>query len=296
MTRETEFPNFLILGATKSGTTSLHHYLKQHPEIYLPQEKETQFFIDDQLFHRGIEYYKKHYFSGVCDELAIGEATPLYFHRPAIVIPRLKASFPDGVLKFILLLRDPVSRAWSHYLHMRRLGIEPLEFEAAMAAESERIKLEPISWYSYFTDGLYGELLDQWFSAFSPEQFLIMTQDEFITDLDSSLSEVFAFLSVDTSVRIHDLSVKNEAGVARSKRLMSLLMGRFPGSGVLKGLLPLHFRRSLGMRLRHMNAKRADRPIELDGQLEQELRHRYVHDIERLELLLQRSFSSWKPG
>ncbi len=64
MRLEQKLPNFLILGATKSGTTSLHHYMKQHPDVFLPEEKEIQFFIDDQLYEKGMEFYQKQYFSG----------------------------------------------------------------------------------------------------------------------------------------------------------------------------------------------------------------------------------------
>ena len=294
MSNKMHVPNFFILGATKSGTTSLHHYLNQHPEIYLPQEKEVQFFIDDQLFSRGLEYYRKYYFPGVEKEQVVGEATPLYFHRPDIVIPRLHSTLSSDSLKFIIVLRDPVKRAWSHYLHMCRLGEETLSFEEAMEVEPERMKDQPIGWYSYFSDGLYATLLSQWFKSFDRDQFLVLTFDELSVDLNNTLRRIFSFLEVDSSMTIADLSVKNEAGMARSRWLMAMLMGRFPGARLFKALFPLHFRRKIGMQLRHLNTKRPDNPEELDAVMEIKLRKRYASDINHLESLLQRSLSSWK--
>jgi len=294
MTRELKLPNFLILGATKSGTTSLHHYLKQHPDVFLPEEKEIQFFIDDQLYEKGMEFYQKQYFSGTSDYGAVGEATPLYFHRPELVIPRLKESFPADSLKFVLLLRDPVKRAWSHYLHMVRLGAETLDFERALLMEEKRLHADPASWYSYFSDGLYGKLLEQWFDAFSAESFLILTQDDFVRDVHLSLKKIFSFLGVDDSVCIQDLSIKNEAGQARSKKLMSLLMGRFPGANLIKAVVPVPFRRRLGMKLRHLNIVPSDQTSPMDADMETELRKRYVADICKLEGLLNFPLEEWK--
>jgi len=294
MNRAPKLPDFLILGATKSGTTSLHHYLKQHPDVFLPEEKEIQFFIDDQLYKRGMGFYQKQYFSGTSNYGAVGEATPLYFHRPELVIPRLKESFPADSLKFVLLLRDPVKRAWSHYLHMVRLGAETLDFERALLMEEKRLHTDPASWYSYFSDGLYGELLEQWFDAFSAERFLILTQDEFVRDVPLSLKKIFSFLGVDDSVCIRDLSIKNEAGQARSKRLMTLLMGRFPGANFIKAIVPVPFRRRLGMNLRHLNTVPSDHAKIMDADMETELRKRYVSDICKLEGLLNCSLEEWK--
>ncbi|ATX80279.1 Sulfotransferase domain-containing protein [Mariprofundus aestuarium] len=287
-------PNFMIIGAAKSGTTSLHHYLTQHPQIFLPMEKELQFFTDNELYNKGKEFYLNSYFSGAESYSAIGEATPFYLHRPEIVIPRLKHFFPAESLKFIVLLRDPVKRAWSHYLHMVRLGLEPLSFEQALEAESERLSQQPMSWYSYFSDGLYYRQLEKWFNQFPKEHFLIITQDQLAENVTQTLEDVFMFLDVESHISIADTTMKNEAGEAKSKLLMRFLMGRPFGMPAIKRVLPIKFRRRVGMKLRQMNTRPVSSVMEMNAETYDLLRKEYDQDIASLERLLNRSFASWR--
>ena len=289
-----DLPNFMIIGAAKAGTTSLHYYLQQHPQIFLPKEKEIQFFTDDQLYNRGKTFYIRNYFKDAHRFPARGEATPFYLHRPEVVIPRLKKTFPDGALKFLVLLRNPAKRAWSHYLHMVRLGLEIYEFDTALAMEEQRMKESPLSWFSYYTDGLYSRQLKRWFSAYPKENFFIVTQDEFASETHKILQKIFSFLNVDETHNIRDLSLKNEAGEAKSRLLMQILMGQFSGSSLLKGILPVPFRRRIGMILRHMNTQPAKNTFILPARIINDLEKRYDIDLEELEKLLGRSFEGWR--
>lgn len=286
-------PNFMLLGAAKAGTTSLHYYLNQHPQIFLPKEKELQFFTDDKLYAEGKEYYLKHYFSGAHLFPARGEATPFYLHRSAIVIPRLKEFF-SGRIKFIVMLRDPVSRAWSHYQHMVRLGHEHLTFEDALLAETDRLREQPTSWFSYFSDGLYAHQLEQWFEHYPQVDFLILKQDEMMADAHELLGGVFSFLEVDANITISDLSVKNEAGAVKNKLLMEMLMGRAPGSGWVKKMVPTYLRRRWGMKLRQLNTKPAAVAEKMLPGTAEMLRKAYDADLALLERQLGLSFSSWR--
>lgn len=287
-------PNFFLLGAAKAGTTSLHHYLVQHAQIYLPQEKEIQFFTDEALFVKGPEFYLKHYFRGARAFCARGEATPLYFHRPELVAPRLKEYFGLSRLRFVVVLRNPAKRAWSHYQHMRRLGLEPLGFEPALEKEAARMREEPRSWFSYYSDGLYANQLEHWFQHFSEDRFLVLSQDDLIEDLDRELRKIFCFLGIDTNARIKDKAVKNEAAEPKSAFLMRVLMGRIPGGSLLKHVLPIPFRRRIGMALRHFNTRPVIRHSKMAPETEFKLTQAYERDLERLEKLLGRSFSSWR--
>ena len=286
-------PNFMLIGAAKAGTTSLHYYLNQHPEVFFPKEKELQFFTDDALYEKGSEYYWKHYFDGAHRFPARGEATPFYLHRASIVIPRLKVFFPEP-MKFIVILRDPVKRAWSHYQHMVRLGLEPLSFEQALKEEDERIRRQPTSWFSYFSDGLYAHQLEQWFDHYPRENFLVLTQDEMAADVHGVLKRIFSFLEVDADVVIPDLAVKNEASEARSRLLMKVLMGRGPASNWIKAMIPIHLRRRVGSELRQLNTKPVSGPIMASPESVQVLKAAYDHDVAKLELLLNRSFAYWR--
>lgn len=284
----------MIIGAAKAGTTSLHHYMSQHPQIYLPKEKELQFFTDDSLYRRGTEYYITTYFDTAHRFHARGEATPFYFHRPEIVIPRLKKAF-DGInLKFILILRHPVLRAWSHYQHMVRLGQETHDFRTALSLESSRLSAHPLSWFSYYTDGLYGKLLKQWFDAYPRENFLILTQEELSASPHETLRKIFIYLDIDPTHEVTDLSVKNEARAPLNKSLMKLLMGEFPGASLLKKAISVPVRRRLGMILRHAATKPDTNKQRLPEDLYLELSNQYRADIEELEQLLEHNFSSWR--
>ena len=289
-----DLPNFMVIGAAKAGTTSLHHYLLQHPQIFLPKEKELQFFTDDQLYKRGKAYYLDNYFKQAHLFPARGEATPFYLHRPEIVIPRLKQIFADETLKFVVLLRDPAKRAWSHYLHMVRLGLEIFDFSTALAMEEQRMKEDSLSWFSYYTDGLYSRQLKHWFSAYPQEAFLILTQEELASDTQEALQKIFAFLNVDITQKVRDLSVKNKAGEAKSKFLMRILMGRFSGASFLKKILPVQLRRHIGMILRHMNTQPAKNTLMMPDRTYEDLAKRYNADLEELDTLLGRSFENWR--
>ncbi len=284
----------MIIGATKSGTTSLHHYLSQHPQIYLPKEKETQFFTDDQLYRHGVDFYLSHYFREARRQPARGEATPIYFHRPDIVIPRLRDTLPSDRMQFILILRHPVQRAWSHYEHMVRLGLESEDFTTALAREKDRQERDPMAWFSYFTDGLYHQLLSQWFAAFGRDSFLILRHEELAADTPATLNRIFTFLGVDTDVTIPDLAPQNEAGAPASRWLMKLLMGHFKGAELIKRLVGIRLRRRLGSALRLAIIRPTGKREPMPDEIRRRLLRDYAADIDGLERLLGESFEAWR--
>lgn len=132
-------PNFFIVGVQKAATTSLHNYLLYHPEIYLPAQKETKFFVDDKRYAKGIDYYEKTYFSDWNSQPAVGEIDPdyIYFQN---ALERISLHINISATKFIFIFRNPVDRAFSHYLMTYRRGFEPLSFEDATEQEPNRIK------------------------------------------------------------------------------------------------------------------------------------------------------------
>ena len=146
-------PNFLIIGAVKAGTTSLHDWLSQHPQIYMSSIKELNFFAfeGDNLevfkgkfnkeylagFETTLQGYRKH-FQGVTNEIAIGESSPTYLYHPKAP-ERIQHYIPD--VKLIAILRNPVERAYSNYLHTIRDSIEPFtDFAQALEEEESRIQ------------------------------------------------------------------------------------------------------------------------------------------------------------
>jgi hypothetical protein len=194
-------PNFFILGAGKSGTTSLYHHLKKHPDIFLTGIKEPTFFCEGfQIVKDPIKYFEL--YDSVSNESIIGEASHAYLSNPTTA-KVLRALFPES--KFIVILRNPADRAYSLYHHMRRNGFEYINtFEAALEAEEFRYASKefkkncPQYFYNflYFRSGLYGMQLNNYFSIFPKQQFHIIKFEDLITNPDNIFKGIFKFLGV----------------------------------------------------------------------------------------------------
>ena len=126
-------PNFIIIGAMRSGTTSLARYLGAHPQVFMAAKKEVHFF--DFHFDRSLDWYARH-FARAGGKTAVGEATPGYMYNER-AIARMARLVPQA--RLIVVLRNPVDRAYSHYWLNRARGHEPLDFAAAIAVEPERL-------------------------------------------------------------------------------------------------------------------------------------------------------------
>jgi hypothetical protein len=158
MKPDANLPNFLIIGAMRSGTTSLFAALAAHPQVFGAPGKELRFF--DLNYERGIDWYGER-FQGSKGKVAIGEASQTYIYDP-LALDRMAAHVPDA--RLIAILRDPVERAYSHYWLNRSRGREPLSFEEALEAEEGRLKGSSRSdrfFYSYVDRGHYKTQLDR---------------------------------------------------------------------------------------------------------------------------------------
>lgn len=190
-------PTFLICGTMKGGTTSLYHYLKRHPEIYLPEIKELHYFDEDRKYRKGIEYYLKYFRGASSRHKAIGEVTPGYMYFEWVP-ERIFEQFPD--IKLIFILRDPVDRAWSHYWHaVTRGAYEYLNFEEAIRQEPFRITqgFTERRRYSYLDRGKYIVQLKRFIKYFSKDQMLVLFTENLKKEPLSVLREIFLFLGVD---------------------------------------------------------------------------------------------------
>jgi sulfotransferase family protein len=193
-------PDYLVIGAQKSGTTSLRNMLSQHPLIKNPIKKEIHYF--DNNYHRTISWYRSNF--PISQNYLTGEATPSYFYNP-FVADRIKKHFPE--CKFILLLRNPIDRAYSHYqMHCRRGG-EALSFEESIEMEEERLYIakqklcknpeaphKDLYRYSYLDRGLYDDQLARWLKFFDRSQIHIISFDEFVHKPRMTLNGICDFL------------------------------------------------------------------------------------------------------
>jgi Sulfotransferase domain len=206
-------PTFLVIGAQKSGTTSLRRYLVEHPAVLCAEPKEIHYF--DIEHARGPAWYLAQYpwktearavRRSVGVSPAVGEATPEYLFHPCV--PERVHAF-DPSLRLVVVLRDPVERAYSHYqMRVRRWG-ESRSFEevlavgeAEMPAALARAREDPAyDWidgfqHSYVERGKYAEQLERWFGFFPREQFLVLTSTELSDDPATTTSRVTTFLGV----------------------------------------------------------------------------------------------------
>jgi hypothetical protein len=203
-------PSFIIIGAQRAGTTSLYNYLCEHPAILPARRKEVHFF--NRNFAHGTQWYWAQFPAWIehrdrwGKRTLTGESTPAYVFHP-LAAQRVRQTLPD--VKLIVLLRNPVDRAFSHYRHGLREGYESLPFGEALALESartdpirQRMKADPdyydadYLFYSYRARGIYADQLARWFDVFPREQFLIDTSEAFYADPAAVMNDTFAFLSV----------------------------------------------------------------------------------------------------
>jgi len=201
-----KLPTFLILGTQKGGTSSLHSYLAEHSQLYMSNPKELHFF--DLFYGYGLAWYKKHFKDSKNEYRQRGESTPYYLYHPGV--PALvKKHMPQA--KFIVLLRDPVERAYSHFEMERARGAEPEpDFETALRLEKSRIldaapflENNPESsnkahqTYSYASRGFYVEQIERWFEYFPKQQFLFLKSEDFFANPKDALTTIYRFLEVE---------------------------------------------------------------------------------------------------
>jgi hypothetical protein len=198
-------PNFLIIGCQRCGTTSLFNYIVEHPHILRPTRKEIHYF--DLHYNQGVDWYRSHFHvSYLRKGFITGEASPYYIFHPH-ALRRIAETFSD--VKLIVILRNPVDRAYSHYQHEVKLGVEDLNFKEALDSEYGRIKEEIDNMlideylnsfnhrhFTYVSRGYYFEQIKRVYEYFSKDQTLIVENGELLKEPQKVLKSVFRFLDV----------------------------------------------------------------------------------------------------
>ncbi len=211
-----KLPDFIIIGTQKGGTTSLFACLKQHPEVAMSRQKEAHFF--NTHFEKGLIWYKR-FFPFKNSKKIAGEVTPCYMYHPQAA-ERMKAILPN--VKLIVMLRNPIDRAYSGYIMGREFGWDDTEtFEAALEQEEHYkiLKIKTLQdnpkYYSEAQDRLfylerskYYSQLKLWFKYFKREQFLFIKSENFFKNPKNELTKVYDFLSI-TRLYPEDLKPRN---------------------------------------------------------------------------------------
>jgi len=202
--------DFVVAGAQKSGTTALHYFLTKHPNITMGDQQEIHFFDDDALFVSGVDYEQLHrHYPALAPSTIAGDCTPSYFyHAPAA--ERICRYNPK--IKFLLLLRNPVDRAFAHWNMQRFRGREPLDFFDAVREEKTRIAGAPPAEarrFAYVDRGFYGKQLARLFEFFPREQVKAVKFERFRDKQCETLTSIFSFLGLEPlrSVRRKDRNI-----------------------------------------------------------------------------------------
>lgn len=220
--RSRVLPDFIIIGAQRSGTTSLYHYLTQHPQLHSSFAKEVHYFDagldpEEDNFQKGHAWYQAHFplRSQVKAGDKVFEASPLYIFNP-LAPERICDLVPDA--KLIASLRNPTERAISHYFHEVGRGTENLPIMQAL--QEEDCRLEPVmnarDWksvhyidHSYKKRGLYKEQLERYMECFPIDCILVLCSEDLFQDPVSTLKEIYRFVEVDEGFQIENLEPQN---------------------------------------------------------------------------------------
>lgn len=201
-------PTFLVVGAAKAGTTSVYHYLGEHPGIFVPAGKELNYLAHHPAKHSPLQgpdvTYKKavrsreqylQVFSGAPEGSVIGEVAHIYLYAeesPGIVREAL------GSPRIVALIRNPADRAYAHFAFHRELGLEPLAtFEEAVEDEAARIQGGWDPAYHYVRRGFYGSQLGRYYRLFPESGIRVYKFEDFFRDPLESLADLYGFVGVD---------------------------------------------------------------------------------------------------
>jgi hypothetical protein len=292
-----KLPNFLIVGAAKCGTTSLYSYLRQHPDIFMPRWKELSLYIGDPFgpLHRARreEYYCR-VFSAARSQSAVGEASTAYLYdrsSPGLIKNAL------GAIKIIIVLRNPVSMAYSMYNHQLRKEGEFLKsFEEALQAEEGRrnksaFRKSCYGWhanYYYFNRGLYCDQVRRYFDSFGKNNVKIVLFEELVENPLGISTKIFRFLDVDETF-VPRFRIHNKGGKVFTVPRFWEDYGLFLKT--MSFIFSKNLFRKIPLIIKNFGIEPAP-PV--NSTTAKQLTVKFMPDIERLEKLIQRDLTAWK--
>lgn len=300
-------PNFMVIGAGKSGTTSVYEYLKQHPEVFMSEVKETNFFALEGKEVKAQDDSKEqteHYpwainnrqaydqlFEGVTNEKAIGEVSPMYLYNPDAPA-KIKAVLPN--VKLIAILRQPVERLYSRYMHLVRESREPSQ------DFSDALQKDTVWWRrnDLVTEGFYAQYLERYYALFPASQVKVFLYEDLKNNREQVMAEIFDFIGVDAAFTPETGTTYNQSGKIKNRK-MDALIGQNSvlvkaASAVAPGLLRA-VKNSSGIRnvvnnLRAKNLEKVPLAASLKTRMTKEI---YKNEIQHLQILLNRNLDHW---
>tara|TARA_B100001540_G_scaffold179083_1_gene157925 strand:+ start:1735 stop:2604 length:870 start_codon:yes stop_codon:yes gene_type:complete len=284
--------NFFIVGAPKAGTTSLHYYLDEHPNINMSSIKETNYFSHQEIKEQNL-YYKvssintldEYYalFQKKSKDILFGETSPSYlFYRD--VASKIKAYNSEA--KIIIILRNPIDRAYSHYLMDYRLGLVKSSFSDIINQRSIH-KDSKLYYQQYIELGNYSSQIDRYYNEFSADQILILDYDDFINDTHQAISRVFSFLSLD-NFKISNINNKYNSSIRPKNNFIKKIYSFRYLRKVFNSILPNNIKNLIHKTFFNKGGK-----ILLAEKTREELKNLFKLEINKLEVLLKNDYSKW---
>ena len=284
--------DFFIVGAPKAGTTSLYHYLNEHPEIVMSRQKETDYFSDEDLQKKGLYYGKNrintlekyHSLFQNVDQKKIGEASVSYLFYEDVP-QKIKAYNSNG--KIIIMLRNPVDRAFSHFLMDYRLGLISKSFESILENEKKDIKTS-LFYQQYIELGQYSGQVKRYIEKFGKENVTIIFYYDFKNHVVKEVQKVYEFLEVDSKYRA-EIENKHNTYSMPKNNWIRLIYSFVSFRKILNRILPKRKVRKIKEKL-FIKSKKP----KLSDVLRARLINLYANDIKQLEELLSVDLSQWK--
>jgi len=298
-------PNFFIVGAAKAGTTSLQHYLNQHPDIFFPNNKENFFFSGlkkndfkgprsdyAEVITENIEEYMGLYEKALGVK-AVGEACVAYLYYFTQSINNFK-KYLNANLKIIIVLRNPIDRAYSNYKHHVRDGIEQLEFEDAIVQSIATQRMNEKWWwgFNYIEPGFYYKPVKAYLNTFGKKNVKIYLYDDFQENPILILKDIFNFLGVDNKFE-PDVTVSfNVSDLIINKKFNNFL---FDINHPLKEFIRPVFINLLGNEVTEkiVNFFKNKNKRKLKRKTRKKLIEVYKKDLLLLQSLIEKDLSSW---
>lgn len=304
-------PDFLIIGAAKSGTTSLYFYLRQHPDIYMPPDVKEPGFLcfagwpipetnpadpyPDvwRLVIPNRESYAA-LFTPAAENQLIGEATPEYLYLAERTIATIRSEYGEGDPgpRFVAVLRNPVDRLWSHYWMCRRDRYEGIPLEQALdpAVIRRRLKAGWHPQYDYLGYGMYARAIEAYQKAFGKDRIKVFLFEDLQSDPGAVCSEVFSFLDIDPGMKPDTSTVYNASGSLKHAWLHDRL---FCKPSFLKNFARLAIPYERLQLIKHRIMAWNSEKLIMPESFKRKFQDFYRDDILALEKLLNRSLSAW---
>ena len=299
---EVDLPDFLLAGSAKCGTTTIFQYLQRQSSVFLPELKEPFYFsfgnekpnYTDARFNSKVIWKTEEYlalFQNAKSTQLIGDASTSYLYTAEKTIQNVKSLYKEKAsdLKIIVILRNPTERAFSHYTHLIRNGIEKLDFSEAITPQNIEQRSKEMWGFDYTGYGMYGAQMEVFKNFF--KHILVLDYEE-LSQPNQMMEKIYTFLDIKNPVKVEEKIEANPSGVPKSKFVTALIRSkRF--KKILKQITPSKAL-PIFQKMKDSLLKKSIVKPKISEQDNQYLREFFRKDIEQLERILNKNFNSWK--